>query len=171
MSLDDNNQQHQDSETSPEPRPDSLSVAGAPELIEPPAAGSHAERPFWPARRGLLDPSVLEDLRVPWGWLDLLLLVIVAIAGTFVLSMLVVVGFMLSGVSFHQLQNSISEKSLLLIINQALLSLALLVYLSAQMRLRFGAPFWRTVGWRPMQTGQTPRPAAYLGLILSGFLL
>ena len=171
MSLDDNNQPHQDPESSPEPPPEPLTVAGAPELIQPPTAASHSEQPFWPARRGLLDLSLPEDLRVPWGWLDLLLLVIVAIAGTFVLSMFVVVGFMLSGVSFHQLQNSISEKSLLLIINQALLSVVLLVYLSAQMRLRFGAPFWRTIGWRPLQTGQTPRPAAYLGLVLSGFLL
>src|SRR5580658_337033 len=171
MSLDENNQPHQDPESSPEPRPESPTGAGAPELIEPPTAASHSEQPFWPARRGLLDSSVPEDLRVPWGWLDLLLLVIVAIAGTFVLSMFVVVGFMLFGVSFHQLQNSISEKSLLLIINQALLSVVLLVYLSAQMRLRFGVPFWRTVGWRPLQTGQTPRPVAYLGFVLSGFLL
>jgi uncharacterized protein len=171
MSLDDNNQPHQDPESPPEPRPESLTVAGAPELIGPPAAASHSQQPFWPARRGLLDPSVPEDLRVPWGWLDLLLLVIVAIAGTFVLSLFVVVGFMLSGVSFHQLQNSISEKSLVLIINQALLSVVLLVYLSAQMRLRFGVPFWRTVGWRRLQTGQMQRPVAYLGFVLSGFLL
>jgi membrane protease YdiL (CAAX protease family) len=171
MSLDDNNRPHQDPESSPEPRPESLIAAGAPEVIEPPTAASHAEQPFWPARRGLLDPSLPEDLRVPWGWLDLLLLVIVAIAGTFVLSMFVVVGFMLSGVSFHQLQNSISEKSLLLIINQALLSVVLLVYLSAQIRLRFGAPFWRTIGWRPLPTGQTPRGIAYVGFVLSGFLL
>ena len=171
MSLDDNNQQHQDSENSPKPRPDSSSGAGAPEIIEPPAAVSHSEQPFWPARRGLLDPSLPEDLRVPWGWLDLLFLVIFAIVGTFVLSMLVVVGFALLGVNLHQLQSSVPYKSLLLIINQALLSVVLLVYLSTQLRLGFGAPFWRTIGWRPLQTDQTPRPAAYVGLILSGFLL
>jgi uncharacterized protein len=171
MSLDDHNQSQQDPESLPEPPSVSPPTAGPSEVTAPPAAASHSERPFWPAHRRLDDPSVPQDLRVPWGWLDLLLLVIVAIAGTFVLSVLVVIGFVLSGVSFHQLQNSISEKSLLLIINQVLLSIVLLVYLSAQMRLRFAGPFWRTIGWRPLQTGQTPRPAAYFGLILSGFLL
>jgi membrane protease YdiL (CAAX protease family) len=171
MSLDDDNQSHQAPENSSELRSESLRTADPSEVIEPPAAVSGSERRFWPGHRATVDPSLPEDLRVPWGWLDLLLLVIVAIAGTFVLSVLVVIGFVLSGISFHQLQNSISEKSLLLIINQALLSIVLLVYLSAQMRLRFGAPFWRTIGWRPLQTGQTPRPVASLGLILSGFLL
>jgi uncharacterized protein len=171
MSLDDNNQSHQAPENSSELRSEPLPTADPSEIIEPPAPVSDSQRPFWPGHPATVDPSLPEDLRVPWGWLDLLLLVIVAIAGTFVLSMLVVVGFMLSGVSFHQLQNSISEKSLLLIINQALLSVVLLVYLGAQVRLRFGVAFWRTVGWRPLQTGQTPRSAAYLGLILSGFLL
>ena len=171
MSLDDDNQSQQAPENSSELRSESLPTADPSEVIEPPAAVSGSERPFWPRHHAAVDPSLPEDLHVPWGWLDLLLLVIVAIAGTFVLSVLVVIGFVLSGVSFHQLQNSISEKSLLLIINQALLSIVLLVYLSAQMRLRFGAPFWRTIGWRPLQTGQTPRPVASLGLILSGFLL
>jgi membrane protease YdiL (CAAX protease family) len=171
MSLDDDNQSHQAPENSSELRSESLPTADPSEVIEPPAVVSRSEHSFWPGHRATVDPSLPEDLRVPWGWLDLLLLVIVAIAGTFVLSVLVVIGFVLSGVSFHQLQNSISEKSLLLIINQALLSIVLLVYLSAQMRLRFGAPFWRTIGWHPLQTGQTPRSAAYFGLILSGFLL
>jgi membrane protease YdiL (CAAX protease family) len=169
MSLEDHNGPHRDPESSPESRPESPPLGGLSEVTEPPVAVSHSERSFW--HRRLDDPSVPDDLGVPWGWLDLLLLAIVAIAGTFVLSVLVVIGFVLSGVSFHQLQSSISEKSLLLIINQALLSIVLLVYLSVRMRLRFAAPFWRTIGWRPLLTGQTPRPAAYLGLILSGFLL
>ena len=59
-------------------------------------------------------------------------------------------------------------KNLFLILNQAFLSLALLAYLAAQMRFGFRAPFWRTIGWRPLQTGHTPRAVAYLGLIFSG---
>lgn len=171
MSLDDNNQRHQDPEGSPELRSESPAMGDPPEAIREPPAVSHSERPFWPAPRGPVDPSLPEDLRVPWGWWDLLFLVIFAIVGTFVLSMLVVVGFALVGVNFHQLQSSVQYKSLLLIINQALLSAVLLVYLSTQLRLGFRAPFWRTIGWRPLPTGQTPRPVAYFGLILSGFLL
>lgn len=171
MSLDDHNGPHRDPESSPESRPESPPIGGPSEVIEAAARASHSEHPFLPACSGLADPSPREDLRVPWGWLDLLFLVIFAIAGTFVLSMLVVVGFALLGVNFHQLQSSVQYKSLLLIINQALLSVVLLLYLSARLRLGFGAPFWRTIGWRPLQTGQTPRPVASVGLILSGFLL
>jgi uncharacterized protein len=171
MNLDDDNQLHRDSESFPEPHPESLRAADPSGIIEPPDADPHLERPLWPARRGNFDPALPEDLRVPWGWWDLLLLVIIAIAGTLVLSMFVVVGFALSGISFHQLQDSISDKNLLLIINQALLSVVLLVFLSAQMRLRFGAPFWRTIGWRRLQIGQMPRAAAYSGFVFGGFLL
>jgi membrane protease YdiL (CAAX protease family) len=68
-------------------------------------------------------------------------------------------------------QNIPGNRNLFLILNQALLSLVLLAYLAAQMRHSFHVPFWRTVGWRPLQTGQTPRAAAYMGLIFSGCLL
>lgn len=171
MHLDDDNQLQRDSGNSTEPHQESLPMAGPSGPIEPPAASPETQRPFWPVLRGPFDPALPEDLRVPWGWLDLLLLVIVAIAGTFVLSMFIVMGFVFSGVSFHQLQDSMSDKNLLLIINQALLSVALLIYLSTQMRLRFGLPFWRTIGWRPLDTEKTPRPIAHLGFVLSGFLL
>ena len=63
------------------------------------------------------------------------------------------------------------NKNLFLILNQALLSIVLLAYLAAQMRHSFRAPFWRTIGWRHLETGRTPRAAAYLGLVLSGFML
>lgn len=171
MNQSDDNQLHQNSESSPDPGEESLAVPAPPLPLESTPAGPPFERPFWPPTRALFDPTLPDDLRVPWGWLDLLLLVIVAIAGTIVLSIIIVMGFAFSGVSFHQLQASISDENLVLIINQALLSVTLLIYLSAQMRLRFGLPFWRTIGWRPLQTEKTPRPVAYLGFVLSGFLL
>jgi uncharacterized protein len=51
------------------------------------------------------------------------------------------------------------------------LSVVLLAYLAVQMRHTFRAPFWRTIGWRPLESSQKPRAAAYLGLILSGCML
>jgi uncharacterized protein len=175
MSLDDNHQPHQDPEghaTAPPPEPftESSPVGQAEVGIETPVVPDTQQR-FRPDRSGTFDPHLPEDLRVPWNWWDLLVLVAVAIAGTFVLTIFIVVGFSLFGVSFHELQNSISDKNLLLIINQALLSVLLLVFLSAQMRLRFAAPFWRTIGWRPLRTGHTPRAVAYVTFSLCGFLL
>ncbi|MFZ0235438.1 MAG: CPBP family intramembrane glutamic endopeptidase [Candidatus Acidiferrales bacterium] len=176
MGLDDNNQPQQEPENpaappASEPRPESLPLAVNPGEIAPPPGIHYSQRPYTFPRVRTFDPALPEDLRVPWGWWDLVLLVIVAIAGTFVLSMFIVAGFALSGVSLHQLQNSMSDKNLLLIINQALLSVVLLVYLSGQMRLSFGVPFWRTIGWRPLPTGRAPGPVVYFSFIVGGFLL
>jgi hypothetical protein len=38
-------------------------------------------------------------------------------------------------------------------------------------RVRFEAPFWRTIGWRQLLTGTIPRRIVYLSLILGGFSL
>jgi membrane protease YdiL (CAAX protease family) len=112
-----------------------------------------------------------EDLRAPWGWLDVLLLVAVALLGTFVISVVLVGIFAAFGMTPTSLQNSSNNKSLFLIVNQAILSLGLLVYLAAQIHVRFQSPFWRTIGWRQLQTGTIPRRIVYLSLVLGGFSL
>lgn len=113
-----------------------------------------------------------EDLRAPWGWLDLLLFVAVALLGTFVISIVLVGIFAAFGMTPTSLQNSSNNRSLFLIVNQAILSVGLLVYLAAQIRVRFQSPFWQTIGWRPLQTRTTiPRGIVYLLLVLGGFSL
>ena len=112
-----------------------------------------------------------EDLRAPWSWLDLLLLIAVTLLGTFLISIVLVGIFAAFGMTPTSLQNSSTNKSLFLIINQALLSLGLLAYLATQIRVRFQAPFWRTIGWRQLQTGTIPRRIVYLSLVLGGFSL
>jgi membrane protease YdiL (CAAX protease family) len=159
MNFDDNNLPPSDSGRVTEPTP----------VPEPP--GPRQETSITPGYLGPIDPLLPEDLRVPWGWGDLVLLVAIAISGTFVVSLLLIKGFALAGISFRQVQDIADDRNLFLILNQALLSVVLLLYLAAQMRHSFHAPFWRTIGWRPLQTGQTPRAAAYLGLIFSGCML
>lgn len=112
-----------------------------------------------------------EDLRAPWGWIDLLLLVAITFFGTFIVSIFLVGGFAAFGMTPSALQKSVGERSLFLIVNQTLLSLGLLAYLATQIRLRFQSPFWQTIGWRPLETGGIPRRVVYLGLILGGFAL
>jgi uncharacterized protein len=159
MNFDDNNLPPSDSGRVTEPTP----------VPEPP--GPRQETSITPGYLGPIDPLLPEDLRVPWGWGDLVLLVAIAISGTFLVSLLLIKGFALAGISFRQVQDIAGDRNLFLILNQALLSVVLLLYLAAQMRHSFHAPFWRTIGWRPLQTGQTPRAAAYLGLIFSGCML
>jgi len=157
MTFEDNNPPLSDAARSPEPTPQS------------PTSGLGSS--ITPGYLGHIDPHLPDDLRVPWNWIDLLLLVAVAVSGTFVITLLLLKGFAIFGLSFRHIQKSASDENLFLILNQALLSVVLLAYLAAQMRHSFNAPFWRTIGWRPLETGHTPRAAAYLGLILSGFML
>ncbi|HVB59034.1 MAG TPA: type II CAAX endopeptidase family protein [Candidatus Acidoferrales bacterium] len=137
------------------------SDAPPPSQLEGPAL---AQQPLPPASQ------LPEDLRAPWDWMDLLVFVLVALFGTFLVSMVMVLVFAGFGVSLSQLRNSATEKSFFAIVNQALLSLGLLVYLAVQIRLRVRAPFWRTIGWRRLET-QIPRGLAYLSFIIGGFLL
>jgi len=159
MTFEDNNPPLSDAARSPEPTP-------APESPRSPLEASIA-----PGYLSRADSHLPEDLRVPWNWLDLLFLIAVAVSGTIVITLLLVQGFAIFGLSFRQIQKSASDENLFLIFNQTLLSALLLAYLAAQMRHSFRSPFWRTIGWRPLETGHTPRAAAYLGLILSGFML
>lgn len=159
MTLDDNNLPLSDAARSPEPTP-------APEF-----PSSRLESSITPGYLGSIDPHLPEDLRVPWNWLDLLFLVAVAVSGTIVITLLLIKSFAIFDLSFRQIQKSASDENLFLIFNQTLLSALLLAYLAAHIRHSFHVPFWRTIGWRPLETGHTPRAAVYLGLILSGFML
>jgi membrane protease YdiL (CAAX protease family) len=94
-----------------------------------------------------------------------------ALIGAFLVSIVLVGVFAAFGMTPSMLQNSTNNKSLFLIVNQAVLSLGLLGYLAAQIRVRFQSPFWRTIGWRSLQTGAIPRRVVYLSLILGGFSL
>ena len=71
----------------------------------PESPSSHLQTSITPGYLGPIGPLLPEDLRVPWGWLDLLILVAVAVSGTFVVSLLLIKGFGIFGVSFRQVQN------------------------------------------------------------------
>jgi membrane protease YdiL (CAAX protease family) len=114
---------------------------------------------------------VTEDIRVPWSWTDLVLFVVLAIAGFILISLFVGLAIAVSGANFRSIQNNPHDINLLSIAIQVLVDLGLLAYLVAQMRLRFRSPFWHTIGWRKLDTGRIPPLAFYSGLILSGFFL
>ncbi|MBZ5694266.1 MAG: CPBP family intramembrane metalloprotease [Acidobacteriia bacterium] len=140
-----------------------------PEAAEPTAAPQAAEAPHEspaPARRVLP-----EDLRVPWGWVDLLLFVLISIFGTLALGVALVIGFHLLGASREQAQKFLGERTSISVLLQIALDFALLGFLAAHVRLRFHAPFWRTIGWRPLDTGRRTRGWTVLVLILAGLVL
>jgi len=159
MTYDDNNPPQSNAERVSEPTP-------APEALS-----SRLEAAVSP---GYLDSTlrhVPDDLRVPWGWWDLLLLVVIGFAGLLLSSLLVLTAFVAVGITMNQIKNSIVDQSLFSVIATCLISVALLAYLLAQMRLRFNLPAWHALGWRSLGIGQVPHRVAYVGLVLSGFLL
>lgn len=116
-------------------------------------------------------PLIPEDLRVPWSWIDVLVFILLYLAGAFIIGILVTMGFAAFGITPAHIQKSLTQQSLFSLLAQALLDFAVFAYLVAQVRLQFARPFWRTIGWRPLETGKAPRVLAYLGLLFGGFIL
>jgi CAAX protease family protein len=134
--------------------------------LDHPAAPSKAFENFQS-----FNAAVPEDLRVPWGWTDIVLLAILAIAGLILISLFVGLALAMSGADVHRIQKSSNDINLLNIFIQVLVDLGLLAYLATQMRHRFRSPFWRTIGWRKLDTSRISAIALYSGLVLSGFFL
>ena len=165
MSFDEHN-------TTPPPEPPDPAGAQQPSL-EPGPAGNSTEQDYAPVDRVLrapAGPGVAEDLRVPWNWSDLLFLGAFTLAATILLTLLVEGIFALCGVSPAELRQSPSMQSYFALVAQGVLLFALLAYLVAQIRIRARAPFWRTIGWRPIETGGRPRALVYLAILGAGFV-
>jgi CAAX protease family protein len=109
-----------------------------------------------------------ENFNVPWGWLDVALIVPIVIALMFLLA-LVIVGAEV--VILHRPASYIrAHLSFMLISAQIVTEIALLGYLGLQVRQRSRLPFWPTIGWRPLRP-QTSRLGMCAGLILGGIAL
>jgi uncharacterized protein len=103
---------------------------------------------------------------VPWGWGNLLLVVLMY----FIIGFVVVIGLAAFGVKPADLQKLSGKNGIALILSQALISFAMLGYLAAEMRYQFGLTFWRTLGWLPLKTGGRTRAYLYGKYVLGGFM-
>lgn len=148
-----------------EPVPQSIEPAPLADSFRSEEALSPGEFPA-PLRRSLPD-----DLRVPWDWFDILILVVLAFGGIVLISILIMLALRLAGLPAAQIGNSPGTMSAIAIVAQIFLDLGLLAYLAAQMRLRFHSPFWRTIGWRAIKTRSLVRTLPYSALVLGGFSL
>jgi uncharacterized protein len=125
---------------------------------------------------GVLDATssrawLSSDLRVPWGWVDILLLFVIAIGCTFLFGIVLVLILAAFGVSPAQLQKSPSEWGLVAVVAQILADLTILGYLALQVRHRFDLPFWKTIGWRPLEPGKQPLGLVVAALVCGGFFM
>jgi membrane protease YdiL (CAAX protease family) len=111
-----------------------------------------------------------EDFHTPWGWLDLIMLLVVAIGSTVLVGMLVSMAFFARGVTQSQLHNPGMERSLWILVTQVGVFACVLGYLWFSVAISRHLPFWRTAGWRPLEM-PVPKGVAYLAYILGGGLL
>ncbi len=130
---------------------------GSPEFLSEPPHFSH--------------PRIPEDIRVPWGLWDIVLLVAVVFVATFFIGLLVVGIFVAFGVRIAAIEQAGRDQSLVTIVAQAVIDLAILGYLALQIRVRFREPFWHTIGWRKLDPGIIPRWVGYGGLVVAGAVI
>lgn len=97
-----------------------------------------------------------EDLRVPWGWADILLFVVLGIAGAFVLTRgIAELSVRILGINPAQvfgLKGSTTQ-SIILLISQAGWDICAILFLYALVMARTPDPFWPAIGWREMRAG------------------
>lgn len=113
---------------------------------------------------------VPEDLRVPWGWTDLALFIVLAALTFFLLNMAAVRLFASFGITFTQIQHSPAKQGVFIFATEVPLYLLLLGFFLLQAKIRSGAA-WRTLGWRPLPAGLVPRWLIVAGLLVSGMAL
>ena len=123
------------------------------------------------AGQRMSDQAVREDLRVPWGWLSLLLFVIVTAAGLLFVGVIAVGIYMGAGGSIETLQKSTSVQGLLSVIVQFFVDFGWLGFFAIMLRAVYRQPFWRTIGWRPLTSSRFPKAAVYLAFVAGGILL
>jgi membrane protease YdiL (CAAX protease family) len=120
------------------------------------------------------DASVPEDLRSPWGWLDLLVFIGFGFLGLLVAAGIVVgvavVGF---GVKISDLgqASTTPAKSIIAIVAQAVWSGFVLLYFYALVRMRTQTPFWPAMGWRGLHFAGQTKSAAALRCLGGGAML
>lgn len=95
--------------------------------------------------------GVPEDLRTPWAWGCLALFIAFAVGSLVSLEMVFEVYALAKlHLNWVELQKLATSSALFIGARQAVWFGGLMLYLYLMVRLRHHAPFWRTIGWRPL---------------------
>jgi membrane protease YdiL (CAAX protease family) len=142
--------------------------------IPPPGPGPAEPLPEFRPRpqfetQPLADHAPRVDSRTPFRWIDLLYLLVFYVVTGGVIFFLVATGaFVFFGIPPSELKDF--PPAPIVIITQALLSGATLLFLYVLVRGRSAAPFWQTMGWRGFRN-MTSRASVALRYIVGGFAL
>ena len=167
---------HDDSNASgvaPARDPSNETSAEAPPQVAEPVASAPENLPGFPPAPQF-DASVPEDLRSPWGWLDLLLFI-----GFGFLSLLVAAGIVAGiamfgfGVSLRNLSqvSTSPARSIIAVLTQGLWSVFVMFYFFILVRVRTQSPFWDTMGWHRLHFGGLTTSASALRCLGGGAML
>lgn len=97
-----------------------------------------------------------DDLRVPWGWLEVALFVILGVIGSVVITWgMAQVAVRFFGVNSNEVfgETMSTAKSVVVLLSQAMLDGLAILYLYLMLVARTEAPFWPSIGWREMRNG------------------
>ena len=113
------------------------------------------------------------DFATPLRAVDLLYLLCFYFVAGAVLTVIVAGAAMLSfHLSTATLQQSVADRSMVMIVSQGLLSVATVIFLYAVIRSRSAIPFWRALGWRPFRLASRDagsQLSVILKYVLGGF--
>ncbi len=139
----------------------------ASEEVSPPAMEHSDMEPIGPAPQNVPDVSLppaaphlragtSDDLLVPWGWQEVVLLVILGVIGAAVVTWgAAEIAVRLFGVNSNEVFGTTmsTAKSVVVLLSQAALDGCAILYLYLMVHARTDAPFWPTIGWREMRPG------------------
>ena len=157
----------------------------APEVVSSAAGGSHEpqlpEEQLTETRVPRVTPVVPQiraasddDLRVPWGWHEVLLFVVLGVIGsiaiTWGLAQIAVRGFGINSDEMFGTTMS-TAKSVVVLISQAVIDAGAILYLYLMVLGRTPAPFWPTIGWRGLGSGAGSVRATAVQFLSGGAVL
>ena len=108
-----------------------------------------------------------EDLRAPWGWLDLLFLALFWLVVQFAAGITVGVVAVSQGMEIHQLPQ-LARNPRVVVPLTATMFVLLMVFVCLLLRVRYESPFWRAVGWRGWPVGKLSPTVSILLSLLGG---
>lgn len=139
----------------------------------PASAGGEASGPREPPPDRYV--HLPEDLRVPWGWLDLLGLLATFVVAILVSSLAAGAGLALVASARNtdpqQFFSQPTVRTLVLALQQTMTFALLFTYLFIRLRAAGANAFWRTLGWRSIPLGEGSRSAIYLLSLFGGAAL
>ncbi|HXP78356.1 MAG TPA: CPBP family intramembrane glutamic endopeptidase [Verrucomicrobiae bacterium] len=100
--------------------------------------------------------GISDDLRVPWGWLEVALFAILGVIASVVITWgMAQVAVRFLGANSNEVfgETITTAKSVVVLISQAILDGLAILYLYLMLAARTDAPFWPSIGWREMRPG------------------